>query len=143
MENALEDIEYIEDYLAKLTKPYTDDLAALNAAVDKYMLAHYKPKQGIETPRMNLTIVQSHKRQWDAAILERLVPRAVFKNLVEVTVIPAKIDEYVRAKKIDRKKIEKAYVETPNKPYVKRSKKKANTDERAEQQADSLAGNLE
>jgi hypothetical protein len=86
--------------------------------------------------------VQGHTRRWDVKELEAILPRGIFKNVTTLTVDHAKIDEYVRAKKIDREAIADAFIETPNKPYVKWTPKKADQSERAEAEADSLAGKL-
>jgi len=110
--------------------------------VDAYVLKTAEPSEGLETDDVILTHVQGHTRVWDAEKLEKLVPRGIFKNLVTITVVPAKIDEYVRAKKITREQIEEAFVEKPKKPYVKWTPKKQAQADKADAEAASLADKL-
>jgi hypothetical protein len=139
---AVEDIAAIEEEIAKLTGGLEAQMTALKTAVDKWVIKNYEPSTGYDNEVVSLTHVQSHTRRWNAEKLEELVPRGIFKNLVTVTVVPAKIDEYVRAKKLKREDIEAAYEETENKPYVKWTPKKQANADRAEAEASSLADKL-
>jgi len=140
--DAVEDIAALEEEIAKLTGPLEAQMTLLKEAVDKYVIKNYEPSSGYENDAVSLTHVQGHTRRWNAEKLEELVPRGIFKNLVTIAVVPAKIDEYVRAKKIKREDIEAAYEETPNKPYVRWTPKKLDTTERAASEASSLADKL-
>ena len=139
---ATEDLAAIDAEIERLTADLKRKREDIKEAVDAYVLKHFKAQDGIETPGYKLTHVQGHTRTWDAAKLESLVPRGIFKNLVALTVVPAKIDEYVRAKKIDRDAIAAAYTEKPNKPYVKWSPVKESSADRAESEAAGLADAL-
>lgn len=108
--------------------------AGLKESIEKFV----KDKGDYEDDSIKVTRVQGHRRTWNVAKLESIVPRGVFKNLVKMEVIPAKVDEYVRKGKLDRKKIAPAFEETPNAPYVKWTPKTDSSD-RAEQEADGLA----
>lgn len=92
-----------------------NELAALKAAVDAFVLDH----EAYEDDTYKLTRVQGHRRTWNADKLEAILPRGLFKRVIKITVDPAKLDQLVRAKKIDGKKIDPAFEETPNAPYVK------------------------
>jgi hypothetical protein len=116
-----------------------EERAGLVQARDKYIIDHFQAGEGYEDDSYKHTKVVSHTRKWDAEKLEKLVPRGIFKNLVTITVVPSKIDEYVRKGKLDRKKIERAFIETPNEPYVKTTKK---TTSNGEEEAESLAAKL-
>lgn len=139
---AVEDIAALEEEIAKLTGPLEAQMTLLKTAVDAYVIKNYDPSSGYENDVMSITHVQGHTRRWNAEKLEKLVPRGVFKNLVTVTVVPAKIDEYVRAKKIKREDIEPAFEETANKPYAKWTPKKQANADRAAAETSSLADKL-
>jgi hypothetical protein len=139
---AVEDIAALEEEIAKLTGPMEAQMTLLKEAVDRWVIKNYEPSTGYDNDTVSLTHVQGHTRRWNAEKLEELVPKGIFKNLVTITVVPAKIDEYVRAKKIKREDIEPAFEETPNKPYVKWTPKKLDTTSRAESEAASLADKL-
>jgi hypothetical protein len=139
---AVEDIAALDAEIAKLAGPLEAQRTLLKEAVDKYVIKTFEPSNGYEDETISLTHVQSHTRKWNAEKLEQLVPRGIFKNLVTVTVVPAKIDEYVRAKKIKREDIEPAFEEVPKAPYVKWTPKKASQDGRAEDEAAGLAASL-
>lgn len=124
--------------MAALVAPLQVEHMALKEARDRYIIDQYSPGEGYEDEEWMATKVVSHRRTWDVEKLERLVPRGIFKNLVKMTVVPEKVDEYVRAKKIDRKKIEAAFTETPNAPYVKITKK-SQPKVTGEDEADSLS----
>jgi hypothetical protein len=113
----------------------------LREAVDKYIIDKYSAGEGIETPTYLATKVVGHTRTWNVEKLQKLIPRGILKNVVKMTVDGAKVDEYVRAGKIDRNKIKGAYEERPNKPYVKITRR-SQDDGKADAEADSLAGKL-
>lgn len=114
------------------------DHSALREAVDAYVL-----KQGeYEDDGIKLTKVQSNTRTWNPDVLETLVPRGVFKNLVKIVVDNDKVQEYVAAKKIKAADIAPAYEEKPKAPYVKWTAKKVGAKERAAADAASLAAKL-
>jgi len=118
---ALEDIDALDEEIAKLTTPLVAARDALQAVVDEYVLKSYDPGSGYEDDGHKLTVVQSHTRKWNPDKLRKLVPTHIFKNLIEVKVLPAKVDEYVRAGKIKREDIEDAYEESANTPYIKKT----------------------
>lgn len=119
----------------------TAELAGLKEAIDTYVIEHFEPGDGFEDDDWLATKVVGHKRTWDVEKLEKLIPRGIFKNVVEFKVIPDKIDEYVRKGKLDRKKIGVAFTETPNKPYVKITKREQN-ESKGEAEATGLAAKL-
>lgn len=135
---ALERIDELDKNMEALIAPLRTERDRLREAADKYVVDHYNPGEGIETDTFKMTKVVGHTRWWNPEKLEKLVPRGIYKNLVEVKVLPAKVDEYVRKGKIKRADIEAAFEERPNKPYVKMTKKEQG-DARASAEASSLA----
>lgn len=138
------EIEQIEAIIADRVDPELVKMEALSvetqelkAAVNTFVL-----NRGLkmELPTVTITRVQAFKRRWNVETLEKIVPRGIFKNLVKIEVDPAKVDEYVKKGKLDPKKIEAAYEETPNQPFVKWTPK-AETHS-AEAEAASLAAKL-
>jgi hypothetical protein len=118
---------------------YDAEIADLTEAIDNFILSRYDAGDGFENDNWKATHVQGHRRSWDVSKLEKLLPRGIFKNVVKITADPQKIDEYVRAKKINMDDIQEAYVETPNKPYTKVT---AKSTARGEAEAESLAAKL-
>lgn len=112
------------------------DLAALKTGIDAWVLDHEKYADDTIT----ITRVQAMRRTWNPDKLEKLVPRGIFKNLVTFTVVPAKIDAYVRQGKLDLDKIAPAFEETPNAPFTKWTVK---SNKNGEVEADSLAEALQ
>jgi len=102
------------------------------------VLDHYEAGDGFEDADFKVTKVVSHRRVWNAEKLATLVPRGVYKNLVTVTVVPAKVDQYVRAGKVTLDAIGAAYEETPNAPYVKLTRKQADAADEAQSLAEKL-----
>lgn len=127
----------IEAILAdtKLVK-LQEDRTALKAAIDAYVLS----KRNYEDADFRLTRVQGNRRYWDTDKLEKILPRGIFKRIVEVQADPAKIDEYVRKGTLRLDLIEPALIEEPNAPYVKWTRITAKPDGGAE--AASLAEKL-
>lgn len=111
----------------------------LEGAVETFILGNYKAGEGYEDDAWKVTKVVGHTRTWSAEKLKTLVPLGVFKNLTVTTVVPAKVDEYVRSKKIKLADISAAFEEKSNKPYVKVTKREGG-DERDE--AAELAAKL-
>ena len=136
---ANDQIEFLDEQIAKLTAPLNEERAALANAIDKYIIAHYEPSDGYEDDDVKLTKVVSYRRAWNPEKLQKLLPTSLYKLVIKVTVDSSKLDALVKEGKIDRKKIEPAYEETPNAPYVKRTVKVAGQAERAEEEAASLA----
>ncbi len=99
----------------------------LKDAIDKWVLT----KKNYEDDGFKLTRVVGHRRHWDTAKLERILPRGIFKNIVRVEADSAKIDQYVRAGRLSLDLIEPALIEEPTAPYVKWTTKRvdANPDE--------------
>jgi hypothetical protein len=112
-------------------------VADLKSAVDKYVTE----KENYEDDNVKITRVQGFRRSWNVAKLETILPRGIFKNVVTVMADAEKIDQYVREKKIDMKKIAPALEETPNRPYAKWSKKSHDAN-RGEAEANELADAL-
>jgi hypothetical protein len=114
-----------------------DQRGALKSAIDAYVLDHDE----FETDTLKITRVQAHRRTWNIDTLAKIVPRGIFKNIVKMTVDPAKIDALVKEGRLDSKKIAPAYVETPNAAYVKWTEKSDTTSgaDEADALADALA----
>lgn len=100
-----------------------EELGKLEGAVDKYVIDHSEPGGGYEDDTVRLTKVVSYRRTWNPDTLRKLLPTALYKLVIEVKVDATKLNELVSEGKIDRKKIEAAYEETANAPYVKRTAK--------------------
>lgn len=113
-----------------------DDSSSLSAAINQYALDN----NDYEDDDWKVTKVVSHKRSWDVDKLESLVPRGVFKNMIQVQVVPAKVDQMIRSKKVSLDDIEDAYVEVANSPYVKVTRRSSREDGASE--ADALAAKL-
>ncbi len=94
--------------------------AQLKRDIDEWVLG----AESYEDDAMKLTRVASKRRYWDTARLEKILPRGIFKNIVKIEADPDKIDQYVRAGRINAKMIEPALVEEPNAPYVKWTRKR-------------------
>lgn len=109
--------------------------AELDAKVREYVLK----KGTIETPGYKLTVVQGFTRAWNGEALAKIVPKGLFLKIVDYTPNPEKIDELVKAGKLDAKKIGKAFIETPKAPYVKVTKKKDDGGDEADRVAEALA----
>lgn len=130
-------IEFLEDKIEKSVGPMRDEIAKLAAARDAYVIAKVEASDSIEVGNVTLTKVVGHRRSWNPEKLQRLLPTRLYKLVIDVKVNSAKLDELVREGKIDRKKIEAAYEEVPNKPYVKRTVKGKDEDKAADE-ADKL-----
>lgn len=104
-------------------------------AVERYVLDKYEPGSGYEDESVKITKVVSHKRYWNPDKLRKILPTSVYKLVIKVSVDGAKIDELVREGKIDRERIESAFEEIPNTPYVRRSLKSDKSDRSAEEAA--------
>lgn len=109
--------------------------AELDAKVKEYVLK----KGNIETPTHKLTLVTGFTRRWDGETLARIVPKGLFLKIVDYVPNPDKIDEFVKAGKLDEKKIGKAFIETAKSPYVKITRKKDQDDGEADRVAKALA----
>lgn len=137
---ALDLLESVDDEIEEIEAGRLTDLrakrAALKDAIDKFVM---KSKQ-YEDAGYKLTRVQSYRRKWDTAKLERILPRPIFKRIVKVEADPAKIDEFVKGGAIKLKEIEAALIEEPNAPYIKWTKITAKPDAQAE--AEALAAKL-
>lgn len=88
------------------------------------------------------TIVKPAKRAWNPDKLQALLPKSVFVKVATMTykIDAEKLDSEIRAGKIDRKKIEKAYEEMPSTPYVKHTVK---TVDNSQEEADAVAAALD
>lgn len=131
-------LETLEAQLAKTKlmqriEALREEDAKIEADVKEFVLANYEASEGYEDDRVKVTKVVPHTRVWNADKLKKLVKPGVFKKVVEVKVVPAKIDELVRAGKIDMDGISSAFEETENRAYVKISAKSTsdNSDEAA------------
>jgi hypothetical protein len=135
----LEDKQFILAGLLSDKKITTlqDEIALLDEDIKGYVL----DKDDYEDDDYKLTRVQAFRRTWDTAKLEKILPRGIFKNIVKVTADPTKIDQYVREGKIKAKQIEPAFIETPNQPFVKITKK-SHAEEKGAAEADALAAKL-
>lgn len=138
---ALDTLDRIDEQIAMLTEPWQEERQMVKEALDKYVIDKFQPGDGYEDDDWLATKVVSTRRSWDVEKLTKLVPRGILKNLVKMTVDNGKVDEYVRSGKLDRDKIEPAYTETPNSPYVKITRRNNNT-AKIEKEAAGLAARL-
>lgn len=144
---ALEDRERLTNELDKLLLDdkivsLREEIQRVGDAINTYVLDHYEAGEGFESDDWLATKVVGHRRTWDVEKLQKLIPRGILKNVVEMKVIPDKIDEYVRKGKLDRKKIAAAFEEVPNKPYVRITKREQSSEEKGSAEAESLAAKL-
>lgn len=109
----------------------------MTEAVNTYVVEH----EDYEDDNYKLTRVQGFRRSWNVGTLEKILPRGIFKNIIKIEADPAKIDEYVRSGRLKADVIEPAYEETPNKAYVKMTKK-SHKEDVAEAEANALAAKL-
>lgn len=138
---ATERVEFLEQQIVKATAPLREEIDKLTEAVDGWIIANYEASDGYEDDKVKLTKVVSYRRSWNPEKLRKLLPTKLYKLVIDVTVNKNRLDELVREGKIDPKKIESAYEETPNKPYVKRTDK-SDTKTRGEEEAANLAAAL-
>lgn len=113
-----------------------EDIGRLTNAIDKYIVEHYAASDGYEDDNVKLTKVVGHTRRWNPDKLRVLLPTSLYKLVIDVKVNADKLDALVKEGKINRKKIAKAFEETPNAPYVKR------TDKADRQSIETEAANL-
>jgi len=132
-------MEFLEDQIEAQTRPLRDELEALTAAVDAYVIDHYEPGDGYDDGAVRLTKVVGYRRAWNPDKLRKLLPTRLYKLVIDVKVNNGKLDELVREGKIDRDKIESAYEEQPNAPYVRRTKA---SEDKAGEEAAGLAAAL-
>ena len=135
---ALERITALDKEILVRTAPLKVEREELQSAVDKYVVDHYEAGQGYEDSNYRATKVVGHTRSWNPVTLQKLLPTRLYKLVIIVKVDSAKLDELVREGKIERKKIEKAFEETPNTPYVKMTKKDQSA-ARSADESESLA----
>lgn len=138
---ANERIEFLEDQITKLVAPMQAEATALSAAVDQYVIDHYEASDGYEDETIKLTKVVGYRRTWNAEKLQKLLPTSIYKLVIKVSVDANALNELVKEGRIDRKKIESAFEETPNAPYVKKTAKGQSTN-RGEEEAASLSAKL-
>lgn len=108
----------------------------------KASLLDYVEKKGdYEDDDFKVTRVQGFTRTWNPARLAAILPKGVFLKVVNYVPDAGKIDELVKAGKIDLDKIKPAFEETPKAAYPKITKK-SKSDKGAEGEAESLAAKL-
>lgn len=137
---ALERIEQINEEMERLMKE--SGIYALGIEredLDKKIKAYVLKKGNVEIPGYLLTRVQGFRRAWNSEKLQKIVPKGLFLQIVDYIPNPDKIDELVKAGKLDSKKIDKAFEETPNAPYVKITKRKQDDGSEADRVAKALA----
>lgn len=132
---ANERIAFLEEQIETQVAPMREEKQILIDAVERYVLDKYEPGSGYEDESVKITKVVSHKRYWNPDKLRKILPTSVYKLVIKVSVDGAKIDELVREGKIDRERIESAFEEIPNTPYVRRSLKSDKSDRSAEEAA--------
>lgn len=137
---ALDKIEALDAEISELMeetgiKSLQEERAELDRLVKQYVL----DKGSVETDTHKLTLVQGFSRGWDGVKLERLVPKGIFLKIVDYVPNADKIDEMVKAGKLDAKKIKSAFIEVPKAPYAKITKKKADDGDEAARVAEALA----
>lgn len=112
----------VEQEIEDKCKQETADLAeceqiidALKAAVNAYVLN----KGNYEDDSIKVTKVQGFTRKWNSDKLAKLLSKGMFLKVVDYVPNPDKINALVSQGKIDLKKIDKAYEETPKAAYPK------------------------
>lgn len=138
---AEERITFLEEQIALATKPLREEADALEAAVRDYVLKTFGAGQSYEDDKVKITKVVSHRRVWNPEKLQKLLPTKLYKLVIDVTVNKDRLDALVKEGKIDAKKIESAFEETPNAPYVKRTTK-TDSKSKSSDEAANLAGAL-
>lgn len=134
-------IVFLDEQIELQVAPLREERDKLAKAVDQYVISHYEASDGYEDDDVKLTKVVGYRRSWNPAKLQKLLPTSLYKLIIKVSVDAEALNELVKEGKIDRKKIESAYEETPNAPYVKRTVKGTGTS-RASDEAAELAAKL-
>jgi len=128
-----ENKELIAEIEAKMEEEYDysatkDDVTTLQQAVKEFMTVHNLPS--VARPDYTISLVCASRSRWDDGKLKKILGKAGFLKIAKITVDPAKIDELVKEGKLDLKKIESAFIVTPNAPYLKFTPKgREDTDE--------------
>jgi hypothetical protein len=100
-----------------------EDIYKLTESINAFVVKHYEASDGYEDQHVRFTKVVGHTRRWNPDKLIRLLPTSLYKLVIDVKVNADRLDALVKEGKINRKKIAKAFEETPNAPYVKRTDK--------------------
>lgn len=138
---ALDRMAELQEEMSALVAPLQTEYESLKQAHDSYIVEHYSAGEGYEDDDWLATKVVSHTRTWNVDALMKLVPRAILKPALKVSIDTAKLDDLVKRGKIERKTIASAFTESPNKPYAKITRK-SKTKERGASEAEGLAGKL-
>lgn len=112
------------------------DVEAIKAAIQEYLISSETTK--FEHDGVNLTMVQAHKRFWNPDKLKQIIGKAMFIKVSNYTIDPAKIDELVKAGKLEENEIAPAFEEVANKPYLRISYAASDGGEEAERLAEAL-----
>jgi hypothetical protein len=128
-----------ETKLGQALQSFEEDAAALSAAIDRFVLERYSAGEGYEDANWKLTKVVGHSRRWNADKLQKLIPYGVFKKIVKVEVVPNLLNEAVKNGEIDLEAVDAAYEDTPNAPYVKRTRRSQSGGDEAAMLAEKLA----
>lgn len=139
---AIEDREQaVAEIAEKMEEEYDyltmqDEVAGLNEAVRLFMVTN--DQKFIFRDTYKLTLVKRSSTKWNEKKLRSLIPKNLWLKVTKQVIDPGKIDDLVRAGKLDDKLIAKALVSTPNAPYVQRYAYKEGQsidDARAEEEA--------
>ena len=140
MAKALDRIEEIDATITTMMDEYgINDLVDEKKDLDKKVREFVLAKDSMEVPNYKLTVVRGFMRKWDGEKLAKLVPKGILLKVVDYVPNADKIDELVKAGKLDAKKIKSAYIETPKQPYVKITKVKEQDSSEADRVAEALA----
>lgn len=137
---ALDKIEELDNSITQVEQDSgLMELRAERNELERLVRQYVLDKGNVETDTHKLTRVQGFTRGWDGVKLEKLVPKGLFLKIVDYVPNADKIDELVKAGKLDIKTIKSAFIEVPKAPYAKITKKKADDTDEAERVAQTLA----
>jgi hypothetical protein len=115
---------------------------AIRKSLDAWVIAKFGDSEGYEDDQWKATKVVGHDRSWNLDKLEELVPADILEEVLNPPTVNAKkIDELVRAGRIDRDEIEDAFEEKPKAPYVKLTRK-TEADDKGDKEAAEIAAKL-
>ena len=119
-------------------KECREKVESLQAALNAYVIAAFKASEGYEDDQWRGTKVVGHRREWDIDGLRKAISGPLYKAVIDVKIDGQKVDELVRAGKLDLNAIKRFYTEKANKPSVKWTRKTVKDGEREDAQAAEL-----
>jgi molybdopterin converting factor small subunit len=116
-EQALQEIEQMmeEEYDYLTTK---EEIAALNVELTRFMNANHV--KHVFRDNYKVTLVKRVKTSWDAEKLKAKLPKPIWLKVTKQVLDTEKLDDLVKGGVIKRSEIKDAFVQTDEKPHVRR-----------------------